>query len=99
VISAGFWPGNGGFGAPAFYCYAAPQPVGLEKEQVRPQQAFYSDELKEFILKYDDARLANSPDDAILEFLQSSYEAAANLASWDRAALERSSDRQQVAGV
>src|SRR5579863_2525501 len=49
VISAGFWPGNGGFGAPAFYCYAAPQPAGLEKEQVRPPQAFYSDELKEFI--------------------------------------------------
>jgi hypothetical protein len=89
VISAGFWPGNGGFGAPAFYCYAAPPPIGLEEQQVRPAQAFYSDELKEFILKYDDVRRANSPDDAVLEFLQSSYEAAANLAGWDRAALER----------
>jgi hypothetical protein len=89
VISAGFWPGNGGFGAPAFYCYAAPEPVGLEKEQVRPAQASYNPELKEFILKYDDVRRANSPDDAVLEFLQSSYEAAAKLAGWDRAALER----------
>lgn len=91
VISAGFWPGNGGFGAPAFYCYAAPQPAGLEKEEVRPVQAFYSDELKEFILKYDDVRRASSPDDAVLDFLQSSYEAAAKLAAWDRAALERTS--------
>jgi Family of unknown function (DUF5996) len=89
VISAGFWPGNGGFGAPAFHCYAAPEPVGLEKEQVRPAQASYNPELKEFILKYDDVRRANSPDDAVLEFLQSSYEAAAKLAGWDRAALER----------
>jgi hypothetical protein len=90
VISAGFWPGNGGFGAPAFYCYAAPQPVGLETEQIRPAQASYNDELKEFILKYNDVRRANSPDDAVLEFLQSSYEAGARLAGWDRAALERS---------
>ena len=89
VISAGFWPGNGGFGAPAFYCYAAPAPADLEKQPVRPAQAFYSNELKEFILKYDDVRQANSPDDAVLEFLQSSYEAAAKLAGWDRAALER----------
>jgi hypothetical protein len=89
VISAGFWPGNGGFGTPAFYCYAAPQPAELEKQQVRPSQAFYSDELKEFILKYDDVRQADSPDDELLEFLQSSYEAAAELAGWDRAALER----------
>lgn len=89
VISAGFWPGNGGFGTPAFYCYAAPEPVGLATEQIRPGQAFYNAELKEFILKYDDVRGANSPDDAVLEFLQSSYEAAAKLAGWDRTALER----------
>jgi hypothetical protein len=92
VISAGFWPGNGGFGAPAFYCYAAPEPAGLEKEQVGPSEATYNPELKEFILKYDDVRRANSPDDAVLEFLQSSYEAAARLAGWDRAALERPSN-------
>jgi len=90
VISTGFWPGNGGFGAPAFYCYAAPQPVGFEKEEIRPPQAFYSTELQEFILKYDDVRRANSPDGAVLEFLQSSYEAGAKLADWNRAALERS---------
>jgi hypothetical protein len=90
VISGGFWPGNGGFGTPAFYCYAAPEPVGLNKQQVRPAPAFYSEELHEFILKYDDVRQVSSPDDAVLDFLQSSYEAAADLAGWDRAALERS---------
>jgi hypothetical protein len=89
VISAGFWPGNGGFGAPAFYCYAAPEPVGLKQERVSPAQAFYSGDLNEFLLKYDDVRKADSPDEAVLEFLQTSYEAAANLAGWDRAALER----------
>lgn len=90
VISAGFWPGNGGFGAAAFYCYAAPEPPGLKQQQVSPSQSFYSGELNEFLLKYDDIRRANSPENAILEFLQSSYEAAARLAGWDRAALERS---------
>jgi len=89
VISAGFWPGNGGFGTPAFYCYAAPEPAGLAKERIRPAQAFYSPDLKEFLLKYDDVRAADSPDDAVLAFLQSSYEAAATLAAWDRDALER----------
>jgi hypothetical protein len=89
VISAGFWPGNGGFGAPAFYCYAAPEPVGLKQERISPAQAFYSSDLNEFLLKYDDVRKANSPDAAGLKFLQTSYEAAANLAGWDRAALER----------
>ncbi len=97
VISAGFWPGNGGFGAPAFYCYAAPQPAGLEKEQIRPAQAHYDNDLKEFVLKYDDVRQADSPDDAVLEFLQSSYEAGARLAGWDRAALERSQNASYVA--
>ena len=92
VISAGFWPGNGGFGSPAFYCYAAPEPAGLAKEQVRPSPAFYSPDLKEFILKYDDVREADSPDEAVLAFLQSSYEAAATLAAWDRGALERPSN-------
>ena len=92
VISAGFWPGNGGFGAPAFYCYAAPEPAGLAMERVRPERAFYSHDLKEFILKYDDVREGDSPDSAVLQFLESSYEAAANLAGWDRAALERRSN-------
>jgi hypothetical protein len=97
VISAGFWPGNGGFGAPAFYCYAAPEPAGLKQQQVSPAQAFYSDDLNQFLLRYEDVRKANSPDQAVLEFLQTSYEAAANLAGWDRAALERSSNRGHVA--
>jgi hypothetical protein len=97
VISAGFWPGNGGFGMPAFYCYAAPEPAGLKQQQISPTPAFYSSELNEFLLKYDDVRQLDSPDEALLDFLQSSYEAAAHLAGWDRAALERSPQRQQVA--
>jgi hypothetical protein len=92
VISAGFWPGNGGFGIPAFYCYAAPEPVGLKQATIAPAQAFYSSDLNEFLLKYDDVRNAKSPDEAVLEFLQTSYEAAANLGGWDRTALERFSN-------
>jgi hypothetical protein len=91
VISAGFWPGNGGFGAPAFYCYAAPEPAGLKLEKIRPAEAFYSTELNEFLLRYEDIRHLESPEQAILDFLQSSYDAAAKLANWDRVALERSS--------
>ena len=89
VISAGFWPGNGGFGEAAFYCYAAPSPAGLEQAKVRPAAASYNAGLGEFILKYDDLRAESSPDAALLEFLESTYEAAANLAKWDRALLER----------
>jgi hypothetical protein len=89
VISAGFWPGNGGFGTPAFYCYAAPEPAGLKQQKISPARAYYSGELNEFLLKYDDVRQSNSPEDDVLAFLQSSYEAAADLAGWDRAAVER----------
>jgi hypothetical protein len=89
VISAGFWPGNGGFGDAAFYCYAAPAPPGLEKAAIQPATASYNTALGEFILKYDDLRAATSSDGALMEFLQSSYEAAANLAGWDRKSLER----------
>jgi len=89
VISAGFWPGNGGFGEPAFYCYAAPSPPGLDKSTIGPPAGYFDPKLGEFLLKYGDARATSSPDDAILEFLQTSYEAAANLAKWDRKALER----------
>jgi hypothetical protein len=96
VISAGFWPGNGGFGAPAFYCYAAPEPTGLKQQPVSPAQAFYSNDLNEFLLRYDDVRQADSPDDALLDFLESSYEAGAKLAGWDRAALERLPDSRQA---
>ncbi len=97
VISAGFWPGNGGFGAPAFYCYAAPEPTGLKTKQITPAAAFYSSDLNEFLLKYEDVRKAESPDESLLDFLQSSYEAAANLAGWDRTALERQPFRSTVA--
>jgi hypothetical protein len=89
VISVGFWPGNGGFGTPAFYCYAAPSPAALDKEIVRPRAAYFDTNLGEFLLKYDDARAEALPGDALLEFLQSTYEAGANLAKWDRKALER----------
>ena len=89
VISAGFWPGNGGFGEAAFYCYAAPSPAGLKQAKVLPDAAAYNAKLGEFILKYDDLRAESSPDAALLDFLQSTYEAAANLAKWDRSLLER----------
>jgi hypothetical protein len=89
VISAGFWPGNGGFGTAAFYCYAAPSPAGLDKEAIKPRAGYFDSKLGEFLLKYDDVRTAASPDDAVLDFLQSTYEAGANLAKWDRKALER----------
>ena len=89
VISAGFWPGNGGFGAAAFYCYAAPVPDGLDTEKVQPAAAYYDKTLGEFLLKYDDLLREPSPDDALMTFLQTSYAAAANRAQWDRDALER----------
>src|SRR5665213_230783 len=89
VISAGFWPGNGGFGEAAFYCYAAPAPAGLAEAKVRPAAASYNATLGEFILKYDDLRAESDPDGALREFLESTYQAAANLAVWDRGALER----------
>ena len=89
VISAGFWPGNGGFGDAAFYCYAAPAPAGLETAAIQPACAKYNAALGEFILKYDDLRAESSPDEALMQFLQSSYEAAATLALWDRGLLER----------
>jgi len=90
VISHGFWPGTlGAVDAPAFYSYTAPEPEGLAKEQIRPGKAFYHRELKEFLLYYDDIRQASRPEEALMEFLQSTYEAGARLAGWDRASLER----------
>jgi hypothetical protein len=88
VISAGWWPGGMGVDGPAFYCYAAPAPLGLELQAVRPAAAFYHPEFKEFILMYDQVRSAESPDSMLLDFLQSTYEAAAALAQWNRAELE-----------
>ena len=94
VISAGFWPGNGGFGEAAFYCYAAPSPKGLEAALIQPAKAGYNTVLGEFIYLYEDLRQESSPDEALLTLLESSYEAAATLAQWDRSLLERASPSQ-----
>lgn len=88
--SAGFWPGTGQIADPAFYAYTAPEPQGYSQYLVRPAEAFYHAGLKEFVLMYDDVRSASSPKEALLRFLQSTYEAGAELGKWDRAALERS---------
>jgi hypothetical protein len=89
VISAGFWPGGGDIKGAAFYAYAAPEPAGFAEQPVRPAAAFYHPQLKEFLLMYDDVRRAASPRQALLSFLQSTYDAGANLAHWDRKELER----------
>lgn len=89
VISCGFWPGDRRFRHAAFYAYAAPSPAGLDQEAVRPQAAHWDAQLSEFILRYEDVRAAPSPEAALLEFCQSTYEAAAKLAGWKRAELER----------
>lgn len=90
VISCGFWSGSGPIDYPAFYAYAYPQPPGYADAKVGPKGAFYSADYGEFILPYDRVRESSTPDDTLLEFLQSTYAAAADLAKWDRAALERS---------
>jgi Family of unknown function (DUF5996) len=89
VSSAGFWPGGGDIQGPAFYSYAAPEPPGFANQPVRPSAAFYHPQMKEFLLMYDDVRTAVSPKVALMQFLQSTYEAAAVCAKWDRKALER----------
>jgi hypothetical protein len=90
--SCGFWPGNGGFGQAAFFAYAYPEPAGFGNEPVRPAAAAYNAEVGQFILPYDAVRKAPSPEDALLDFMQTTYEACANRAGWDRQALERQSD-------
>ena len=89
VISCGFWPGGGPIPYPAFYAYAYPEPAGFPHALVQPPEAFYSTDLREFILPYDVVRQADSPDETLLAFLQTTYEAAADLAGWDRRSLER----------
>jgi len=88
VSSAGFWPGGGGFDA-AFYAYAYPEPEGFGSAPLKPDSAFYSQDLREFLLPYEAVRTSPSPDEALEEFLRTTYEAAANLGKWDRGALER----------
>jgi len=89
VISAGFWPGGGAMPEPAYYAYAAPEPEGFRTARIGPAGAFYSTDLGEYLLKYEDVRTAPSPRRALLEFLQTTYEAGATLAKWDRKELER----------
>ena len=87
--SVGFWPGNGGYGRAAFYAYAYPEPDGFGAQNVAPQGAAYNADVGQFLLDYDAVRTAASPDDALLDFMQSTYEAAANRGGWDRKDLER----------
>jgi hypothetical protein len=88
VSSAGFWPGSGVIEDPAFYSYAYPEPPGFRATKVKPDAAFFHETVGEFILPYDAVRTAADPEQALFEFLQSTYEAAANAAKWDREALE-----------
>jgi len=89
VASCGFWPGDRRFKNASFYAYSAPSPPGLDAEAVRPPAAYWDQQLGEFIFKYEDARASAAPDQAILEFCESAYQAGAKLAQWDRASLER----------
>jgi hypothetical protein len=91
VSSAGFWPGAG-LGEAAFYAYAYPEPDGFSEYIVQPEAAYYHKELGEFILPYEAVRTAEEPDIALLDFLQSTYIAAADLGGWSRNALERKAD-------
>jgi hypothetical protein len=92
VSSCGFWPGGGAVPYAAFYSYAYPEPAGFSQVSIKPPAAFYSPDLREFILPYDTVRRAASPENTLLEFLQATYEAAADLSNWDRKSLERSHD-------
>ncbi|HEX9698865.1 MAG TPA: DUF5996 family protein [Acidobacteriota bacterium] len=96
VSSCGFWPGGGPISYPAFYSYAYPEPPGFAGAPIRPANAFYSTDFREFVLAYDVVRQAPSPDDTLLDFLQTTYDAAADLAGWDRASLERDRDPESA---
>jgi hypothetical protein len=93
VISHGFWPGGSWFGTvvenPVYYAYALPEPPGLRDQQIMPAAARYDPKLSEFVLNYEDVRSSPKPAEQLMQFLQSTYDAAANLAEWDRANLER----------
>ena len=90
VSSLGFWPGGGPVPMPIFYSYAYPEPSGFAQAKVRPDAASYNAQLREFTLPYDAVRTADSPDDVLLDFAQSTYDAASKLGKWERAALEES---------
>src|SRR5437762_5418789 len=88
VSSLGFWPGNAAMPTPVFYSYAYPEPPGFSEAKIQPDTAYYEPKLHEFVLPYDAVRTAENPDEALLEFAQSAYDAASKLAKWDRASLE-----------
>jgi Family of unknown function (DUF5996) len=87
VSSLGFWPGNAAMPTPIFYSYAYPEPRGFSETKIQPDTAFYEPKLREFILPYDAVRSAEMPDQVLLDFAQSAYDAASQLGKWDRAAL------------
>jgi len=93
VSSVGFWPGGGNINGPAFFSYSAPEPPGFRDAPVRPPAARYDKDMGEFILMYDDVRSAASPRATLLDFCQSTYDAAASLGKWDRKSLERDAPR------
>lgn len=95
--SCGFWPGGGAVKEAAFYAYAYPEPNGFRESRIRPEQAWYSDEMREFILPYERVRAADDPDEMLFEFFQSTYEAAAERGGWDRSDLERSRSSDRAA--
>ena len=88
-ISFGFWPGSGPVAEPAFYAYVRPEPPGLDRAPVRPAPAYSERALNDFVLPYESVRSLPSPDDVVLDFFESAYDACADLARWDRAALDR----------
>lgn len=98
VSSLGFWPGNATAPTPLFYSYAYPEPPGFAQAKIRPEAASYEAKLREFILTYDAVRTAEKPDEALLEFAQSAYDAASKLGKWDRDALEEKKPALHSAG-
>jgi len=98
VSSLGFWPGNAAAPTPVFYSYAYPEPPGFTGAKIQPDAAFYETKLREFILPYDTVRTAEKPDDVLLDFAQSAYDAASKLGKWDRAALEEKKPALHSAG-
>ncbi len=84
VSSRGFWPGGGTVNEPAFYAHSYPEPLGFREYSIQPKEAFFNAEMGEFLLPYDVVRTADSPDEVLLAFLQSTYEAAATCGKWNR---------------
>ncbi len=98
VSSAGFWPGGGDIKGPAFYSYTTPEPAGFKTYAVLPKPALYHQGIGEFLLMYDDIRGAPSPESELMAFFETTYEAGANLAKWDRAALEKPTGHRATTG-